>query len=155
MRPGELRNDPGESAPYLRARFFGIQWIVHDILRYTPKAIRIFNADFFLSSTNYKENYKASKLLAGIGPFSIGADHDCRADFEFTKRLRDYSLISGDAVVDQLLDRSREDYLAGLDHERERSAAEEYSANPGASLHEGEARCPGSFSGNSSASLTI
>lgn len=115
VRPGDLRYNPSESNAYLRARSFGIQRIVHDILRYKPRSVKIFNIDFFISSQSYRKAYKAGELLTDLDPFYLGSGHDFRNDFEFTKCLRDRSLIAGDKIVNEILDRTTEDYLGLLE----------------------------------------
>ncbi len=111
VRRGDLRYNPSESNAFLRARSFGIQRIVHDILRYKPRSVRIFNIDFFVSSLSYKEAYQASKLLTDLDPYYLGSGHDYRSDFNFTKNLRARSLITGDSIVDDILGRRTEEYL--------------------------------------------
>lgn len=114
-RPGDLRYNPSELTVLLRARSFGIQRIMHDVLRYSPARVKIFNIDFFLSRDSYNRGYKARELLADSDPFYLGSGHDYRGDFAFTKRLREVGLVSGDDVVNRLLDLSVSDYLRELD----------------------------------------
>lgn len=121
VRRGDLRYNPSESNAFLRARSFGIQRIVHDILRYKPRSVKIFNIDFFVSSLSYKEAYQASKLLTDLDPYYLGSGHDYRSDFDFTKCLRTRSLITGDRLVNEILDRTTKEYLELLEGYREPS----------------------------------
>ena len=115
VRRGDLRYNPSESNAFLRARSFGIQRIAHDILRYKPRSVKIFNIDLFVSSLSYKKGYQASRLLTDLDPYYLGSGHDYRSDFEFTKRLRTHSLIEGDKFVIEILNRTTQEYLELLE----------------------------------------
>lgn len=122
-RPGDLRYNPSESTVLLRAKSFGVQRIMHDVLRYSPARVKVFNIDFFLSRNAYNKGYKARELLADSDPFYLGSGHDYRGDFIFTKRLRDVGLVSCDDEVNRLLDLSPADYLRRLDRDEDLSGA--------------------------------
>ena len=113
--PGDLRYNPGEPTAFLRAMSFAIQRIVHDIFRYSPSSVKIFNVDFFVTSAAYKKNYRVAELLADIDPNYLGSNHDYRSDFEFMKCLREQSIVKADADVHKLLGRTTDEYLALLD----------------------------------------
>lgn len=115
VKPGDLRYNPAESNALLRARSFGVQRVLHDVLKYRPSRVKLFNIDFFVSSENYKKGCKARELLADVDPFFLGFGHDYRGDFVFTKNLWNRSLISGDGVVEKLIQLSADTYLATLD----------------------------------------
>ena len=117
--PGDLRYNPGEPTAHLRAMSFAIQRIVHDIFRYNPSSVKVFNIDFFITSADYKKNYRVAELLAEIDQIYLGSSHDYRKDFTFMKCLRDQSIISGDDIVESLLDHTPEEYLAKLDQSQE------------------------------------
>jgi hypothetical protein len=121
VSPGDLRYNPNESNAALRARSFGIQRIVHDVLKYRPKSIKLFNIDFFTGPSNYKRGYTAGQLLVDVDPYFVGSGHDYRSDFLFTKNLWERSLISGDLLVEELLQLSPDSYVAKLDQKHDRS----------------------------------
>ncbi len=114
-RQGDLRYNPNESNAYLRARSFGVQRIIHDVLRYQPREVKVFNIDLFVSSLAYKTGYRASELLTDLDPFYLGSGHDYRSDFMFTKRMRETSLVAFDPVVTDLLERTPQEYLSLLE----------------------------------------
>jgi len=122
VRPGDLRYNPNESNALLRARSFGIQRIMHDVLKYRPRSIKLFNIDFFTGPSNYKRGYTAGQLLVDIDPYFVGSGHDYRSDFLFTKSLREQSLVSGDSLVEEILQLSADSYLSKMDRKDDRES---------------------------------
>jgi tetratricopeptide (TPR) repeat protein len=114
----QIRFIPSEFKGLLRASQFAIQRIVYDVLRYGPKAIKVFNINFFLSPTAYRPGYlldehvfESQGLVQPLAAFG----HDFLSDFVFTQEMARHRLIETDADVAQLLTLSPEQYLRALD----------------------------------------
>jgi tetratricopeptide (TPR) repeat protein len=122
VAPGDLRFVPAEYRASFRSSQFAVQRIVYDVIRYRPRTIKVFNANFFASVREYRSGYvsTAGRDHAARGlvrPLSAFA-HDHRSDFVFTRTTAAAGLIEVDPTAERLLRSTPAEYLATLDRKR-------------------------------------
>jgi tetratricopeptide (TPR) repeat protein len=117
---GQLRFSPVEYTMGLAASPFGIQRILHDVLRYEPDEVSVFRSDLFAGEQPYSATYRTDRdvLYAGAGlqPNLDGYGHDLLADFRLTRRLALSGTIKVTTELATILRSTDHEYLARLEH---------------------------------------
>ena len=116
---GQLRFTPVEYSLGLAASSFGIQRILHDVLRYEPATVRIFRSDLFASADSYESAYRTYRDVldhcAGMLPNLDGYGHDLLADFRLTRRLAAAGTVAVSPELASILSWSDDEYLTRLE----------------------------------------
>lgn len=103
----------------LGASSFAIQRILHDVLRYRPSGVKVFNADLFVSDHPYDPAYRNDRTSsyedAGLLPNLDGYGHDLLADFRLTRNLVSQGTIEVPPEIAAILDLAPSEYLDRLD----------------------------------------
>jgi len=105
---GYLNND--KSLIYGRYGPFAIQSAVIDLIKYQPKAIKIFGANFYASKKIYNSSYgKNEKTWQGLRL------HDPISNFNFLKNVRNLGIIEFDELGNSVIEKSTYEYVRLLD----------------------------------------
>lgn len=112
-RRTNVRVAPAENAALLEASPYGIPRAIYDVLRYRPRRVMLFNADFFAGGRRYDDGYQRDKAR-GLTEAIVGYGHDLRADHRAIKRLLETGVIGASPDVRAILDLSTEEYLSCL-----------------------------------------
>ena len=117
-----VRLNPREYAASFAAAQFGVQRIVHDLLRYRPAELKVFAATLFLGSGPTHYDGYGSDIVSGRGerglirpPDSFAHDH--ASDFRFLDCLVRGGLVHVDAALASILDLGLAGYLSSLDEQ--------------------------------------
>lgn len=120
---GRIRYATAESSVPFQASQFAIQRIIHDVAKYGPARVKLFNTDFFLGDHGYAREYRANEQLAYRNTLKTGLEgygHDLRADFEFTKTMARTGVIDTTEEIRRALALDADHYLAALDRTERR-----------------------------------
>jgi hypothetical protein len=123
-----VRYSPSEHGATFECTHFAIQRIVHDLIRYQPAAVSVFNATLFVGDVHYVSGYaddaQRHYLPNNLQPILSTAAHDLRTDFVFLQRLREAGFVHVDDRLGAVLDLTVEQYEQGLDRQRVEPPAE-------------------------------
>jgi hypothetical protein len=113
--PGHPGIRAAQSGPklFVGANPLGITNILSDLLRFRPRNIKLFGVDFFTTQKAYDKTYNADAVGSDAISHSIRV-HECFSSFRFAQQLRRTGLIEADAIAEQVLTMSSEQYAARL-----------------------------------------
>lgn len=116
----EFRYNRNEYIGSFYAAQFGIQRIIHDVLKFSPAKVTIFGTTLFIPFRNlyfkqYNDDTFARRASSNFVPPLHGFAHDYLADFVFTKLLIGAGLIDADDALMSIVDMTTTEYLATLD----------------------------------------
>lgn len=96
--------------PFYRA-MHAIQRISWDLLKYGPRTLKVFNANFFVGEM-YHDKYRPRGKAPGLK--SLGMQHDPLQSFMFSKKLNELGLVEYDDVASNVLEMSEIEYIRYL-----------------------------------------
>lgn len=85
--------------PYYRMNSYAIPKIVYDLIRFAPKRIKIFNADFFLGRIPHYSGY----LDYDINLVQSFLGHDVLRNIRLLQQWLRMGLVAADDVLDEIL----------------------------------------------------
>lgn len=105
-----VSDSPCNFAPNF-ANMHSIQRIVWDVLKFSPREVKIFNVTFFLGEM-YNSSYKPRGVLPDKD--SLGIKHDPLQSFFFTKKLAEEGVIMCDEASSNILSMGAPEYIKHL-----------------------------------------
>ena len=93
----------------------GIQNIVSDIIRFSPKRIKIFNTGFYNSEETYCENYRGFTLGESLISESLRI-HELYSGFRFIQNLVKRQLCQVDSLTDEVMSISVDKYASNINN---------------------------------------
>lgn len=114
-----LRFYPHQPSLYFGSGPLGVQRMLYDLLQFAPADICLFNVDFYSGTKPYEAGYRAARSPAQARfPVALFNSHDLRADFLFTRHLREAGLITAVGVSADILDLNFDQYVDLLEKSR-------------------------------------
>jgi len=99
---------------FINSEPMGIQIIINDVLRFSPKRIKLFSTSFYISETNYNPNYKISSTEDNSQAASDIRAHEPFGNFSFVRNLYINGLIEADETSSRVLNMDNFEYASKL-----------------------------------------
>jgi hypothetical protein len=96
-----------------KAVIMGIQRVFIDIIRHRPKAIKIYNLDFYTRRKAYSANYIGASRRQKLARSSLQS-HDLVQNFLMIQKIYDNGFLKADTAVSEILSFSKDDYISRL-----------------------------------------
>jgi len=95
-----------------------IPLILFDLLRFKPKTIKIFKANFYLSKIPYFPEYQSrqSLLTNHFNQFAGHAQHNIISQIHFARLLYENKLVDADSECSRVLKMSDDEYLSSMEN---------------------------------------